>query len=247
MAHHVGAIGFIDALGIRGRTADDPEKVLNVLGRSLETAERMKEYVDKGLIARRISPNLGFEPQTRVFGFSDTVAIAATTPEVTTDNNRAGRMYSAMVDVVCQIAGYVVRRASQAEPPILYRGVVTIGNLLAEGASVIGPAVDEAATLYELADGAFVWLAPAAVDLPPPEYGGPDVWRGMMFEHDVPLKSGQRFRTKVVSPFLDQAVGIEEREKIKAGYLQAFQSRRIDVAVKRQETMRFIDRVFGLE
>jgi hypothetical protein len=101
---------------------------------------------------------------------------------------------------------------------------VTVGRFIIEKSFLLGPAVDEAAALHETADGAFVWFAPRAARLPRPSYGGPDVWKTMIFRHPVPFKDGRRLTTNVVSPFLDSSPGIEERTRIRAGYKRAMTS-----------------------
>jgi hypothetical protein len=104
------------------------------------------------------------------------------------------------VDVVGQGAAYVMRKAAQTDRPLVYRGVVNFGRMVMSGDGfLLGPCVDEVAEAYETAEGAFIWLMPAADRLEAHEYE-PHVWRTMAFEYDVPLKGGRTIRTLVGDP-----------------------------------------------
>ena len=101
---------------------------------------------------------------------------------------------------------------------------------------LIGPAVDEAAGLMQLPDGAFVWLAPSARRLKAVTGGD---WGRMAFSRMMPLRDGREIGTTLLSPyaFTDKA----ERKKIRAGLVRAMKSDHVDVVIKRQNTLRFLD------
>ena len=69
-----------------------------------------------------------------------------------------------------------------------------------DGNFLIGPAVDETASLFELADGPFFWMSPSALELSD-EFAEtfPDqIEPGLMIRYPVPLK----LRAENASSFL---------------------------------------------
>jgi hypothetical protein len=91
----------------------------------------------------------------------------------------------------------------------------------------------------DLAEGAFVWLAPSAHMLPHVRVQ-PDSWSTMAHPYDVPIKGGRSVSTVAFSPFVD-TIDPDERARIRSGLTRAMASPRIDVLVKFQNTMRFLD------
>jgi hypothetical protein len=106
----------------------------------------------------------GTMPTVSVLSLSDTIIVAAQPPA---DANVNDRVRWGLVDLVCQCVTYVMRHAAQHDPPLAYRGAVNFGRMLIDGAFLLGPAVDDVSEAMGLADGAFVWLMPAADALPP--------------------------------------------------------------------------------
>jgi hypothetical protein len=136
----------------------------------------------------------------------------------------------------------VMRRCAAAPVPLVFRGVITVGDCFLDEAerALIGPAVDEAAELMNQAEGAFVWLSPDANTL---DYGRCNVggWKGLLMKFTVPLKKGQAFNTRVVNPFVHTSVLADEFWLIKSGYRRAMAVRRPDVAIKRANTKPLLD------
>jgi hypothetical protein len=118
---------------------------------------------------------------------------------------------------------------------------VNFGDLLVDGSFLLGRAVDDVAEYYEAAEGAFVWLMPSADRLDAAPYP-PNAWDTMAFKYGVPLKGGRVIATTAISPFVD-TLEVEERRRIRSGYEAAMESSRVDVTVKRQNTLRFLDHV----
>jgi hypothetical protein len=106
----------------------------------------------------------------------------------------------------------------------------------------IGPAVDDAASGMEAAQGAFVWFMPSALrfcrQMEPHDWY--TVWERTT-EFDVPLK-GRTFRTRVINPLVVQAetYGTPEIEPFVTALLSTFTSDDVEVAIKRQNTARFL-------
>ena len=125
----------------------------------------------------------------------------------------------------------------------LYRGCVAYGDFEIRSRFLIGRAVDEAAAHYERAEAAIVWFTPDAQHLFVQTSGGATIGGLPLF--DVPLKGGGTFRTTAISPFaLDE--GEEGARSLANTMLRTFDpvhpaQRQLDVEVKRQNTVRFLD------
>lgn len=132
----------------------------------------------------------------------------------------------------------ILKTAALCDPPLLYRGAITVGRFAMDENFLLGPAVDEAAELMDMADGPFVWLAPTARRLRHviTDMSGPK-WSEVAFEYDVPLKGGRVLPTRVMNPFLYSSPA--ERKKMEANILGAMNSAQIDVAVKRGNAQAF--------
>jgi len=62
----------------------------------------------------------------------------------------------------------------------------------------------------------------------------------MAFRYGVPLKGGNTIEAVALSPYVDTA---GPDACIRAGYERAMASTRLDVQIKRQNTLRFLDHV----
>jgi hypothetical protein len=169
-----GVVSIIDALGFKGiwkRTPEDPAAAMRTLGVVTSVASNVRTYLESALVPALRATAQGRPPAISVVWLSDSIVIAAELPEEAEGETDGGEEFqTVLLDMVCQAAGYVLRMAAQADPPLVYRGAVAAGLLLVEGGFLIGPAVDEAAELMGLADGAFVWLAASALSIEPPEH-----------------------------------------------------------------------------
>ncbi len=248
-----GAVAVLDALGIkgiwRGPEGTHDTSALATLRAMKKTAGGMRRYCTKALIPR-LRPAFapyGRDPNVRVLAFSDTIVVTATLPRVDVSSDDRAQVDALLVDVVCQCAAYVLRMAPQAARPLVYRGVVTSGDVLVAPPFFLGPAIDDAAELHEKADGAFVWLAPTALERAQhrcPYF--PHVWESMAVAYAVPLKSAddavETFKTIALSPFVDTCDPAEV-SSILAGVKRAMHSADPRVARKRENTLRFLDHV----
>ncbi len=132
-----GAVGMIDALGVRGiwRGTDGQEdtRALSTLNLAVETALGMKRY-EQALIRDKFVPEFRVKPDVTVLALSDTIVVAALAPE-------GARVTAALrwglVDLVCQCVAYVMRKAAEGAPPLTYRGVVNFGRLLIKGPCLV--------------------------------------------------------------------------------------------------------------
>lgn len=150
------AIAMIDALGVKGiwRGPDGTEstRVLDTLTAAASGAYGMRDYIHTGL-GPVFAREFGVEPTVTVLSLSDTIIVGAFGHDDPSPDERWG-----LVDLVCQCAAYVMRRAANGTPPLVYRGAVNFGKMLFWDSFLLGPAIDETSEAYELADGAFIWL-----------------------------------------------------------------------------------------
>jgi hypothetical protein len=263
-----GAVAFLDCLGFKGiwRT-QDPEAVLaNLCNAERALAQDLRSFE----ILQRVNVRYAF--------ISDTIVIGASlqNAERMTDTQRGALVLAAAMG-----AENTVKFLIRGEPPLTVRGCVTSGKFLIEGSHIIGPAIDEAATMHEAANGAFVWMLPelwrcveANLQLMQGAVGlvAEDVmrqhlrtntdarWRaladrpldqlrGMLnhvyariseetfLPHDVPLKGGSMLSARVLNPF----AGSRHIDSVLDRYRNAMTSTALDVVVKRQNTLRFLE------
>jgi hypothetical protein len=216
-----GAVALIDALGFRGIWGrHKSDEVLTALRNTKDWFEaRIKEQFAS-------QPHM----QCEVAFLSDTIAISMALSESTQSREAMSAVY--LADVI----SWVLDRVLRSRVPLAYRGAITIGSYEVSPHFLIGKAIDEAAAAHELAQGAFIWLTPGARD---------NVARLLkdqaqnthLVEFDVPLKGGDTFNTYTVSP-LEQAWGEDDAGALARTLLATFSNSSVDVAVKRQNTLK---------
>lgn len=264
-----GVVAMIDALGFKG-IWKDPE---NPSTRVLESLRRIGEGAqnDRWAAAQRLKHSrlpdevVKFvkKPQVKIVQLSDTIVVAAGRErrERAVWARHAAELEEAGYDIpslekavdgflrylVCRCVSRIILTAALCDPPLTYRGVVTFGRFAIDENFLLGPAVDEAADLMDLADGPFVWLAPTALSLPHrlAEVNAVQ-WKTVAIPYSVPLKEGRTIRTRVVNPFAYSA-NPGQRQRIEQKILGALVSPKVDVFVKRDNTRRFFERVAVLE
>jgi hypothetical protein len=218
-----GAVALIDTLGFRGIWSHHtPDKVLN----------EMKSV--KNWFETRIKDQFATQPNFHcdVAFLSDTIAVSmayAGGPKL----HREALCVLYLGDVI----SWVLDRVLRSEIPFAYRGAIAIGEYEVSPHFLIGKAIDEAAAAHELAQAAIIWLTPAARDRVAEwliEQPGTH-----MVKFDVPLKGGDTLNTFTLSP-LEQASSANDAEILTSNLLATFSGQTIDVAVKRQNTIRHI-------
>lgn len=149
--------------------------------------------------------------------------------------------WHAIVSVSSSLAS-ALKTAATTEPVLAYRGAITFGEfeIDRDGRFILGPGVDDAAQHAELAQGAFVWVTPKG--LAAMERSDRLVKRDQprpLIRYAVPMKGGLSLDTHVVSPFSSCQV-VDELEQLHDALLKSFTGDSLDVAVKRQETEKFL-------
>lgn len=256
---------MIDALGFKGIWGDPAKPKTDVL----ESLKRIGRATRVDRNYARLSLQSDFLPDAvvrlvkaplvKVLQLSDTMVVAAGRRKrarglwkrhaaeitklgfdpTTLDDAVDGYMRFLVCKCVCRI----LRTAALCNPALVYRGVVTCGQFAIDRNFLLGPAVDEAASLIDLADGPFVWLAPSANQLPHAiRHLKDDPWQKMKLKYDVPLKGGQKLPTRVLNP-LAFCRGEEDRKRTERSMLAAMASNRIDVVVKRGNALTLFDRI----
>lgn len=110
-----GAIAMIDALGIKGIWRGPAGTEDARATKTLRTARGMRTYFVNGLIPTVFQQDFNVEPVVRVLSLSDTMVIAALPRD---DVERADLRWP-LVDLVCQMASYVMRKVAQARLPLV--------------------------------------------------------------------------------------------------------------------------------
>jgi hypothetical protein len=218
---NTGAVALIDSLGFRGIWGRyKAEDVLSAL-RGLKT--RMEVGIEKQFSSQPwMRCNSAF--------LSDTIAISMSLEQPTPSREAMSVLY--LADVISWALEWTLRSAV----PLAFRGAIALGSYEIDTNFLIGQAIDDAAAAHELAQAAIIFFTPAARD---------HVARWLqdqprnthLVEFDVPLSGGDTFGTYTVSP-LEQARDQADADKLTRNLLATFSSDRMDVAIKRQNTVR---------
>jgi len=217
----IGAVALIDALGFRGIWGrHEPDAVLTAM-------RNTKDWFEAA-----IKEQFSSQPwmQCEVAFLSDTIAVSMALAETTENREAMSVLY--LTDVI----SWVLARVLRSSVPLAYRGVITIASYEVTSHFLIGPAIDEAAGAHELAQGALIWLAPGARDHVA-RWLKDQPYNTHLVKFDVPLKGGDMFDTYTVSP-LEQARGGDDAGMIARSLLSTFSNSSVDVAVKRQNTLK---------
>jgi len=237
-----GAVVMIDALGFKGIwDGADPSVILRKMGALKQAAESDIKGV-----------KLGHVRGAKVAFLSDTIVIGVASGQPVGRGpgpNKRGNV-RAIMQAAFQTAS-VLAAALEEAPRLAYRGCLTFGEFEIDGPFVLGPAIDEAATHYECADGAFVWLTPKAKAIADADADTSYFQSAPAVCFVVPLKAGASFETWTVTPF-GWRVAAVDRQDVAERLLGTFDRDpktrdRMDVAVKRQNTRRFLEQALGSE
>jgi hypothetical protein len=236
-----GAFAMFDALGTRGIWKRHDADIVVAKFERLEGEYRARlERELGGPNYEGIRTDDNAIHDISVAFLSDTVVVAVIPKEDRlADEPRALAKF--MLIVACRFAGIAVRMGAEINPGWSYRGCVSFGDIAIHprGSFFVGEAVDSAAELFETPDGAFIMLTPTAAALF--DDGFPGLVGGIppLTGHRVPLKDGRHLETLVVSPF-DVDTSPEEAKHITEAILGTFSTPGLDVAIKRQNTERWL-------
>ncbi|MCC8951114.1 hypothetical protein H8A97_40205 [Bradyrhizobium sp. Arg62] len=220
-----GAVALIDALGFRGIwNRHNSQQVLDAL-------KDMKDVIEA-----KITNQFATQPsfQCSIAFLSDTIAISMALDDPRDDYDRVGSSVLYLADVV----SWILEHSLRSKVPLAYRGAIAIGEYELSAHFLIGQAIDEAAAAHERSQGAMIWLTPGAKDRVS------NILRNNprnthLVRFPVPLKGGDTFPTFTVSP-LEQARGQDDANALTQTLLHTFSSPQVEVAIKRQNTIRHV-------
>jgi len=245
-----GAVVFIDALGFKGIWArpDVRKDPLIVLHKLRVLARALPSFLVKDLlVVKWTEPSKealrSVSDQIRLAFLSDTVVIGVSTGIKDAfvaafgdfeDDIAAGPF---AVLCACVLTQLVVGRMGDEPVPLAMRGCISRGRFAIVDRFVLGPAVDEAAEAADLAEAAIVWLLPSASEelLPAMRHA-----HTIVMPYRVPLKQGATLTAPCVIPFYELKSD-KERLAHCERVLRTFDSRRLDVCVKREHTESFLE------
>lgn len=150
-----GAFALLDCLGFKGIWTraghSSPEQIIRFLEETEAVAQKKLPAVQMHALADQVEI---------VFAFvSDTVAICA---QLKNGTPQADYQRGFLVSAVGHACRDIALRFVGCAPPLLMRGTIAYGEYLLRKSFFLGPAVDEAANLFETAQGAFIWGTPEA-------------------------------------------------------------------------------------
>lgn len=151
-----GAFLLMDCLGYKGiwKRTSNPESII----------QQFITIRDKNLARSRqgffkLFDDAGMEAS--ISFLSDTVAIGVSPKS---DNPPEDHYKGRLIIHASHLAYMIAVDFLNMTPPLAVRGVITYGNFSVSNQFIIGPAVDEAAELHELANAALIWLTPSCTD-----------------------------------------------------------------------------------
>ncbi|MEO7932829.1 MAG: hypothetical protein ABIT76_06700 [Chthoniobacterales bacterium] len=217
-----GVIAFIDVLGFKGiwNRGHSADEILSTLETVRKFATELKEQQNQ-MSGGDLWENLSLD--TRMF--SDTLVISCHLPQGRIEPDwqedyESIRRYVLLRYVVLMLSS-LVAAAANGECPLLYRGCVATGLFAMNDFAMLGPAVDEAGSFFESADGAFVFLCPSAAKTYEQRPGLLSRATFPYFlEYDVPLKETKTLPTYTINPLL--RAPHEMRPDISAALMSTF-------------------------
>jgi class 3 adenylate cyclase len=247
-----GAFVMLDALGFRRIWERYPPEAVVAQLEALSIAMQGEAAKFVGPPGDRLSPVTFVKP---VF-LSDTIVFGlAMKPLAEVNANRAvlgvpldeEGLAAEAVRLAAHFVAVLQRRAIVGTPPLAYRGCIALGTFGMTDRFIIGAAVDEAATVEKLPQGAFVVLTPGAAALPHFER---ETGISPLMRYDVPLKGKATapFSTRVVVPYELPEAPEGDRgvpwprlvDRLATTFVTSDPARYEDVAEKKRNTLAFM-------
>lgn len=258
-----GIVAFTDCLGFKGIwTRYEPRLVLGTM-KSLQEIVTQHESLGQPLLAEPVDPS-GLRIRTATRFLSDTFCIACWLDglEVWDYKEDWSLRLAPLVGIVGKIASNLLSEAAKVDPPLAMRGCISAGWFEIDSNFLIGPAIDEAAEHMAVAEGAFTWVTPSAIDCVQehirywneqdrisisPEDKEECSYELTMFlpSYDVPLKNGSSLSVPVLNPLVGEPANVQT--VVVERLLSSFNNKRIDILVKKQNTKRFLDVCLGFK
>lgn len=142
-------LGFRGIWG-RGRNKDNPDDLIRFMEEAMNQAENLAiRRAAEQLLPGKLAIHTAF--------VSDTVVVSVCANDTSKLNDVARGYCVLLASIACL---EVIKAFLLSRTPLLLRGCITYGQHAVRKSFFLGPAVDEAASLSEAAQGAFVWLTP---------------------------------------------------------------------------------------
>lgn len=265
-----GSVAILDALGFKGIWRENPLSVLTGLKlvrdkadeycrsrlESLDIQDEMQQELSE-LILPRLELGIRF--------FSDTVLVFAREryPHqldeldfVKEEDGKVRQFINGLtVDLCAQVCSYIWICGIAMEPALLFRGALTFGEFWVDDEFVVGPAIDEVASLMNEPQAAMIWCSRAASE----SYATiQELWKMvddfrlkgypnmpsrnarlevLLPNYPVPLRSGDKLCSTVVNiaPFIG-----EDFDQVIRKVNEFMCSEQVDIRIKRQNTLKFL-------
>lgn len=235
-----GAVAVIDALGFRGIWRQiNPAKMLERLhDLRRKTEDVRRDFNDRYQEQHRVLTG-PVEPELNVMSLSDTIVVSANVKGVS-DAIKSDVM---SLNLATFATSAIITLAAQESPVLVYRGCVAVGEFEVEPPFMIGPAVDEAAAGESLAEAAVVWCSPSAEQAvrKASQIVGEETAKPIgCLRWNVPMKGGGQYQTYAVIPYFRIGDRLPNIDDIQGRILASFDETRLDVAIKKQNTERFL-------
>jgi len=244
-----GALAMFDALGFKGiwkREGVDPDGVIDKLRRLQKDVNEKLQADFAGDLQGTLNSNEKILESVAFSFLSDTIVLGISTkpgfgedigPSYKHDYYLEEGPTIALLTATSFVAN-TLRQATATAPHLAYRGCIAYGQFALDDRFIVGPAVDEAAENMDRAQGAFVWLTPSASDVLSRGRVPAGLQGTALVPYSVPMKGGDTFATSVVSPL--HLAGSREKAIDLTGRILGTFSGGLDVAIKRQNTERFL-------
>lgn len=248
---------MMDALGFKGIWARGKDRestakgVIEKLSKLQEkaTAKLARHFPGQGDKANLLQTFAFIQSVEAVF-VSDTVIVGFQFQDMTylTDRLKSvdPRIDERVVRSLCialsmHHIGPIIALGAKPPFPLAYRGCLSHGDFDIRKNFIIGPAVDEAGAMMNLAQGAFVWLTPSSLATFDPTNSMVDSITSsrVVSKWQVPLKGGDAIDTYAITPYA-LASDAKKRDEATKAILDSFIGG-LDVVVKKQNTKRFLD------
>lgn len=252
-----GVVALVDALGFKGawRRPNSMDSLFADMSGLVDSVEKYRtvtlEDAENWFARNKRLPEVRFLSDTLFIGLhAEEIGVQWFLEDPEDDEDNTIDQRALAIRTVSTMLTNFMRAASRLERPWAYRGVLAYGEFGVKDNFIAGPAVDEAAELFERANAAQVWLAPSALKLyydtlPKVFNGGAD--DPLLLEHAVPFKDGTKYVTRVLNPVGRFIKRKEFVERILASFEPVDSSpMRIDVAIKRDNTMEFLNKALDL-
>lgn len=258
-----GAVAVLDALGFKGiwKIADNERKVIKVMKQVALVANAFQRHIAQ--ISDDATGHMAHAFSIRLF--SDSVIVSCCSrfkfekiqglqPASKGDFEQmfADVMLLVSLYMVTTVVSNVCGLTSSTDPVLLYRGAVACGSVEAADECFVGPAIDDAASMMDKADGPFVLLCPSArsvlgksvQDLPEKIASSAVFARDrlpLILDYPVPLKDGRTYVGEILNPLMFAAKPSEQA----AAMLRSFDAAMpltLDLEIKKRNTAELLSR-----